>query len=697
MAGVEDHQQDVSHQVPPRKDSRWCEGNAGKSVPTEPLPNLAQHIKWASSYSDHKSATQTIGNTYRQRAPSHSSTYSRDGSFAGHVRKLSHARRASEAEKRSSIIEITEPLPESILPKKIEISVIEKPAPVRQLKGRPKTTSIDDLFHAANTEPELARARAVEVLEEVEVEVSQQVEEMVEDKIEPVAPHAEIQERVSPVPIAYPSTQLPLRDRTEDPALLKKGKLMITVHKHSMQLSQITVNGFLIFSTWWWPTYYYITLPLITATVALNSVMVFSVILRRIWNHFRPEKIIMPATPEPMVFVIPCYNETKEEMLNSLDSLVSQKKVEQHKHAVIIICDGKVRGPGMEKSTGDYLLQDILTHRTKRKYITGAYTAWDQQPMDVVVQTGTYGGVPYMCIVKQQNQGKRDGLIVVRSFLYNFNRRHEHPNTIYSPTFFNEMCEFMVDDAQMDWCEHLVGMDADTVFAEDCVYQLLEESRYPNTVGVCGYVAVDWKDTRWNMWRLYQSCEYTVAQCLRRLHQSMVTHKVSCLPGCCQLLRVCEETCGDFVLIELFGYCPLPSDNLLKQIRATASEDRNHVCHMLMARPKVQTRQALKAKAFTDVPGSWAVFLSQRRRWTLGATSNDLLLMFGPGVQWFERITAGVNVTTWLLNPFIIASLASFIYSFLRKSSKCRPFSGKTNREPQTSRHGSSCASSASC
>ena len=189
--------------------------------------------------------------------------------------------------------------------------------------------------------------------------------------------------------------------------------------------------------------------------------------------------------------------------------------------------------------------------------------------------------------------------------------------------------------------------------------------RYPDTVGVCGYVAVDFKGSNWNLWRLYQSSEYTIAQGLRRLHQSVATNKVSCLPGCCQILRVCEATCGDHVLIDLFGYCPKPTDNLLKQIRATASEDRNHVCNMLSARSKVKTRQALKARAYTDVPDSWSVFLSQRRRWTLGATSNDLMLIYSPGVQWFERILAAANVITWCLNPFIIASVASMIYACL--------------------------------
>ena len=90
---------------------------------------------------------------------------------------------------------------------------------------------------------------------------------------------------------------------------------------------------------------------------------------------------------------------------------------------------------------------------------------------------------------------------------------------------------------------------------------------------------------------------------------------------------------------------------------------------MLSSRPKAQTRQALAAKAITDVPCTASVYLSQRRRWTLGATSNDLFLSFAPGVQWFERLLAMVNVITWIVNPFIMASIASFIYACLRMSS----------------------------
>jgi chitin synthase len=416
-----------------------------------------------------------------------------------------------------------------------------------------------------------------------------------------------------------------------------------------------------IFSTWWWERYYYVFLPFITITVALNCVMVASVTFNTLRHKIIPEKEEFPDNPETMVLLLPCYNETSEELVKSLGSLVGQVNIDQHKKAIIIVCDGQVRGPGMAKTTAAYLLDDILTGPNSREYISAAYTSWDHTQMDVVVQSGTYGGIPYLCIIKQGNRGKRDGLILIRSFLYNFNIRATRPAVIHSPYFFSIMVSFLTLGAGFTMADVLIGMDADTFFEPTCISELLKQSHYVNTVGVCGYVAVGFQSGPWSPWRVYQNAEYTISQCLRRLHQSIATHKVSCLPGCCQLLKVSETTCGDHILLDLFGYHPKVTDSLLKQIRATASEDRNHVCLMLSAFPKSQTRQALRARAYTDVPRSWSVFLSQRRRWTLGATSNDLLLVFAPGIVWFERLLACANVLTWVLNLFIIACIASFI------------------------------------
>jgi len=300
---------------------------------------------------------------------------------------------------------------------------------------------------------------------------------------------------------------------------------------------------------------------MITLTVALNDIMLTSVIVNKIWRFFVPETKYIPEDPETIVYALPCYNESPEECTKSLDSLINQVGVNAHRAALMIVCDGRVRGHGMAKTCGDYLLEDILVHRTSRFRLKDAYNSWDTLGMDVEVQTGHYKGLQYYCIIKDRNQGKRDSLIVARSFLYNFNRRHESPAKIFMPEFFGHMCSFLTKTAGIHQVEYLIGMDADTVFDDHCVSYLLKESRYKHTVGVCGYVALDFSASEWSPWSLYQSSEYTISQGLRRLHQSIVTHKVSCLPGCCQILRICETTCGDEVLLDLFGYYPKVTDN----------------------------------------------------------------------------------------------------------------------------------------
>jgi chitin synthase len=86
---------------------------------------------------------------------------------------------------------------------------------------------------------------------------------------------------------------------------------------------------------------------------------------------------------------------------------------------------------------------------------------------------------------------------------------------------------------------------------------------------------------------------------------------------------------------------------------------------MLSLYPYVKTTQTLKAISYTTVPTSISVFLSQRRRWNLGANSNDILLVYLPGINIFERILAAVNVLTFTLTPFIALATVYFIISII--------------------------------
>jgi chitin synthase len=86
--------------------------------------------------------------------------------------------------------------------------------------------------------------------------------------------------------------------------------------------------------------------------------------------------------------------------------------------------------------------------------------------------------------------------------------------------------------------------------------------------------------------------------------------------------------------------------------------------------PYVKTIQNINAVCYTRVPSSIRVFLSQRRRWNLGANCNDLLLIYLPGINIFERISALVNVTTFSIAPFILMATIFFIKAILNGPGK---------------------------
>jgi chitin synthase len=60
--------------------------------------------------------------------------------------------------------------------------------------------------------------------------------------------------------------------------------------------------------------------------------------------------------------------------------------------------------------------------------------------------------------------------------------------------------------------------------------------------------------------------------------------------------------------------------------------------------------------------------MSQRKRWSMGATVNDFRLVTARGTQWFERIRAFSNVQTWFCNIFIMGSIAGLIHAAQRES-----------------------------
>uniref|UniRef100_A0A6C0HW28 Chitin synthase n=2 Tax=viral metagenome TaxID=1070528 RepID=A0A6C0HW28_9ZZZZ len=361
------------------------------------------------------------------------------------------------------------------------------------------------------------------------------------------------------------------------------------------------------------------------------------------------------------LYVIPCYNESETELLETFISLSQQKVGKFDKRAMMIICDGKAIGENNNKST-DNILLSILNN--KNKPIIYNYITREEYENKIDLYCGRFDNLDYILIIKHNNYGKRDSIVLARRLCYLYNQSEnihdlistsliKSTNLIFKLSFNNKI-------------DYIINIDADTIFDYNCSYELIKTlENHKDNVGCVGYVDINMKKSSiFNPYNLYQYAEYMFAQCLRRQAQSHLTHKVNCLSGCVQILKVCEENCGEKILT-LFNYCPKETDNIFTHIRSIASEDRNHVCLMHSIYPYARTVQTLSAIAYTNIPKSLRIFLSQRRRWSLGAITNDLLLLFSPNINIFERIASFVNVFTFTVVPFIFVATILFIKNII--------------------------------
>jgi chitin synthase len=450
-------------------------------------------------------------------------------------------------------------------------------------------------------------------------------------------------------------------------------------------VNTVTTTFFLLYPQRW-----YAFLPLLAPSSLLNSASALLIY---------GQKMLKPAAKPTVryrkegdgrryLYVMPCYNESRAELVQALDALVDQRTVVGDRRAVIIVCDGlettaailaDLLSPTEESLDGDG--QSLSSRSSRQKEppppLTYSYVPWDGFTNTLTISQGYYqhkhrhlppgtSPLPCLVVVKGRNIGKRDSLTLMRTVCYLYNRwlnaevalslathgRWQHDMVVHLSVLY--------DDQPI---AYLIGLDADTVFDYECSYELILGIEQDPAIQACvGYVDLLFSPTTpaWRFWSLFQYAEYMQAQCLRRYAQSQLTGKVNCLSGCNQIMRISAETCGPAVM-DVFNRKPPPHENLFQHIRSYASEDRNHVCHLLSQFPDTRTTQCLTAVAYTTVPNTAAVFFSQRRRWTLGAAVNDLLLVYLPGINICERIAAIINLLTLIFAPFIAVATAVLV------------------------------------
>jgi len=439
--------------------------------------------------------------------------------------------------------------------------------------------------------------------------------------------------------------------------------MSILIQKFVIFSSILTINFILSILFISYEKYWYAFIPILGLSPFISSINVFLLWGKKML-YGKDNNQIFRKEKTSFAYVIPTYNESYEELKDTLDSLSNQILSYNDDKIMLIVCDGKIKGKGNNKSTDEILVQELLSENISAKTsFRNAYMTWDNKYNHLDVYDGYYNDVPYILLIKEHNYGKRDGLVLIRRLLFQYNENvsiHSFINEEFMSYFYSYLNYYY-----NGYIDYLIGTDADTVFERNCTDELIKKiEQNPNNVGCVGFVNISNKCSKFSPFTLYQYPEYIYAQCLKRQQQSEITHKVNCLSGCVQILKICAETCGDKILSK-FNHKPIEDANILDHIRSYASEDRNHVCLMLSEYPNVYTVQSLYANAYTKIPMSFEVLFSQRRRWSLGAITNDILLLTKSGILLYERLSALASIITFTISPFILVATAVFIRSII--------------------------------
>ncbi|KAJ3322188.1 hypothetical protein HDV06_003248 [Boothiomyces sp. JEL0866] len=191
-------------------------------------------------------------------------------------------------------------------------------------------------------------------------------------------------------------------------------------------------------------------------------------------------------------------------------------------------------------------------------------------------------------------------------------------------------------------------IDSDIILHRDCMLEFLramEDNK--EMVGMTGFISAI-SSRGFNPYWYFQDTEYVIGQIFSRALEAGLGG-VTCLPGALTIVRLKE-----LAQASKLYFSDLNTEKIFDFHRYHLGEDR-YLTHILMEQSKSYSIGfCLSARAKTEAPGNWTSFLKQRRRWLLGALSNEVYFL--------------CDVRLWFRVPFLI------LYKLLLFSSQSTGF-----------------------
>ncbi|KAI3654911.1 hypothetical protein MP228_000291 [Amoeboaphelidium protococcarum] len=363
------------------------------------------------------------------------------------------------------------------------------------------------------------------------------------------------------------------------------------------------------------------------------------------------------------IMLVTCYSEDEKSLRNSLDSLACTEFPDTHK-MLFIISDGLITGSGNAKSTPETLIdmieldQQFVNPPLPYSYVAIADGAKRHNMAQVYAGRYRVDGhvVPTVLVVKcgtpeeksdrkPGNRGKRDSQILLMNFLQKvlfndrmtpmefdlFTKMTAVTSSVYQDIPLNHLDVKITPDMY----ELVLMVDADTkVFPDALTPMSYAMANDPKIIGLCGETQIANKGESWVT--AIQVFEYYLAHFLSKSFES-VFGSCTCLPGCFSMYRVRAPKGESDAKSGLQHFVPILanpdiveaySENVVETLHAKnlllLGEDRYLTTLMLKTFPKRKLVFVPRAKCKTEVPSTFKVLLSQRRRW-INSTVHNLL------------------------------------------------------------------------
>lgn len=372
--------------------------------------------------------------------------------------------------------------------------------------------------------------------------------------------------------------------------------------------------------------------------IIMSIMFVFNMIYRSIMKKYSslPSLEISDEIERILAF-IPTYDESTEQVIKTLDSVLNSKNGTNYILPVII-------------SDGKNSYESLLDHvETVKEYM---YKSWKLKYVSLKVYFGKRNDKHMIYINKQINLGKKDSIIMIHD-LFNYYRTNLSENNIQ---FRTELQKDILSIYGIDTFDYIFCTDGDTIIDEYAIACLVDTIKTNNSTAVCGIVNVDKSNGVW-FWNNIQNLQYLYGQYIRRTNEDLL-NQVLCLPGCISLIKV-TESFSDILKM----YSMLPNEkNLFETSVQTMGTDRRFTSSIVYTTDGAKILQDTRAHAYTVSPKNLSEFCSQRKRWTHNMFFNSILNIFSPNINLLSRLFNLIDVSRMSLIYFRLFNTLYFIY-----------------------------------